>query len=63
MKEHLILDLLKQRAGFILLTDKSSPEQIKQQLGMSKKTFKKAVGSLYKQKRIQLEEKGIRLLH
>lgn len=57
-----ILDLLELRAGFILLTDKSSPEQIKQQLGMSKKTFKKAVGSLYKQKRIQLEEKGIRLL-
>lgn len=57
-----ILDLLKKRAGFILLTDKSSPEQIKQQLGMSKKTFKKAVGSLYKQKRIQLEEKGIRLI-
>lgn len=58
-----ILDLLKKRAGFILLTDKSSPELIKQQLGMSKKTFKKAVGSLYKQKRIQLEEKGIRLIH
>lgn len=58
-----ILDLLKRRAGFILLTDKSSPEQIKQQLGMSKKTFKKAVGSLYKQKRIQLEDNGIRLLH
>lgn len=58
-----ILDLLKKRAGFILLTDKSSPEQIKQQLGMSKKTFKKAVGSLYKQKRIQLEDKGIRLIH
>jgi predicted RNA-binding protein (virulence factor B family) len=57
-----ILDLLKRRAGFILLTDKSSPEQIKEQLGMSKKTFKKAVGSLYKQKRIQLEDKGIRLL-
>jgi predicted RNA-binding protein (virulence factor B family) len=57
-----ILDLLKRRAGFISLTDKSSPEQIKEQLGMSKKTFKKAVGSLYKQKRIQLEDKGIRLL-
>ncbi|MGH1335184.1 MAG: CvfB family protein [Aureispira sp.] len=57
-----ILDLLEKRAGFILLTDKSSPEQIKQQLGMSKKTFKKAVGSLYKEKRITLEDKGIRLV-
>lgn len=57
-----ILNLLEKRAGFILLTDKSSPEQIKAQLGMSKKTFKKAIGSLYKQKIVSLEEKGIRLM-
>jgi predicted RNA-binding protein (virulence factor B family) len=57
-----ILDELKRRAGFLRLHDKSSPEQIKQQLGMSKKTFKKAIGSLYKQKRIQLEKDGIRLV-
>ncbi|BDS11794.1 CvfB family protein [Aureispira anguillae] len=57
-----ILDLLKKRDGYLLLTDKSSPELIKKQLGMSKKTFKKSIGTLYKQKRIQLEDKGIRLL-
>lgn len=57
-----ILDLLKQREGYLLLTDKSSPDRIKSELGMSKKTFKKSIGALYKQKLIKLEEKGIRLL-
>jgi predicted RNA-binding protein (virulence factor B family) len=56
-----ILDLLKERKGYLLLTDKSSPDLIKQELGMSKKTFKKSIGSLYKQKIILLEDKGIRL--
>ncbi|WMX12582.1 S1-like domain-containing RNA-binding protein [Aureispira sp. CCB-E] len=57
-----ILNLLKKRDGYLLLTDKSSPELIKKQLGMSKKTFKKSIGALYKQKRISLEDRGIRLL-
>lgn len=56
-----ILDLLKQRKGYLLLTDKSSPDLIKKELGMSKKTFKKSIGALYKQKIILLEDKGIRL--
>jgi predicted RNA-binding protein (virulence factor B family) len=56
-----ILDLLKERKGYLLLTDKSSPELIKKELGMSKKTFKKSIGALYKQKIILLEDKGIRL--
>ncbi|MFT5648174.1 MAG: putative RNA-binding protein (virulence factor B family) [Aureispira sp.] len=56
-----ILDLLKERKGLLLLTDKSSPDLIKKELGMSKKTFKKSIGALYRQKIILLEEKGIRL--
>lgn len=56
-----ILDLLKERRGYLPLTDKSSPDLIKKELGMSKKTFKKSIGALYKQKIILLEEKGIRL--
>jgi predicted RNA-binding protein (virulence factor B family) len=56
-----ILDLLKERKGYLLLTDKSSPDLIKKELGMSKKTFKKSIGALYKQKIILLEDKGIRL--
>ncbi len=48
-----------QKAGFILLTDKSSPESIKFHLQMSKKAFKRAIGNLYKQKLIDLESDRI----
>jgi len=53
-----ILDLLKQKDGFVKLTDKSQPEEIYSELEMSKKTFKKALGSLYKSKLIRLSEEG-----
>lgn len=45
--------------GFLLLTDNSSPESIKFHLQMSKKAFKRAIGSLYKSKKIKLEEDRI----
>jgi predicted RNA-binding protein (virulence factor B family) len=48
--------------GFLNLNDKSSPKEIADQLGMSKKVFKKAVGALYKQKRLEINEKGIKLI-
>ena len=50
------------REGFVLLTDKSSPESIRFQMQMSKKSFKKAVGNLYKQKRITIESDRIVLI-
>ena len=56
-----LLDVLKTKAGFLPLTDKSPSEIIYHQLGMSKKTFKKAVGSLYKSRIINIESEGIRL--
>ena len=56
----MILQKLKEsRGGFLLLTDKSSPEAIKFQLQMSKKAFKKAIGKLYKERRITLESDRI----
>jgi len=55
--------LQNSREGFILLTDKSSPESIKFHLKMSKKAFKKAVGSLYRQKLIVLKEDRIELVN
>tara|TARA_B100000497_G_scaffold55845_1_gene63862 strand:+ start:806 stop:1642 length:837 start_codon:yes stop_codon:yes gene_type:complete len=59
----LILEyLLNDENGFIKLTDKSSPEAIKSMLQMSKKSFKKAVGTLYKQRRIRIELDGIYLI-
>jgi len=43
------------------LNDKSSPEDIKKQFGVSKKVFKQAVGQLYKLKKILIEDKKIRI--
>lgn len=57
-----VLDKLKSQAGYMEVTDKSSPDTIKHVFGISKKSFKKAVGSLYKEKIIVIEEKGIRLI-
>lgn len=54
-----ILNALKQNDGFLPLNDKSSPDDIKYQLGMSKKAFKSAVGGLFKQKLITISEEGI----
>jgi len=46
----------------LYLSDKSSPEEIKDELQMSKKNFKKAIGSLYKEKVIELMDDRIKLL-
>jgi len=56
-----IISKLKENDGFISVTDKSSPDVIYQLFGASKKTYKKAVGALYKKRVISLEEEGIRL--
>lgn len=60
--EIIILNALRQQDGFIALHDKSSPDEIKYQLNMSKKAFKNAVGGLFKQKLISIEGDGIRFL-
>jgi predicted RNA-binding protein (virulence factor B family) len=56
-----VLKELEDNSGFINITDKSSPEEIKELLQMSKRNFKKAVGSLYKQRLITIKEDGIYL--
>ena len=48
--------------GFLALHDQSPPELIRNQLGLSKKVFKKAVGGLYKDGLIELGDQGIKLL-
>ena len=58
----IILSALKENDGFLNLTDKSTPEDIKHKLGLSKKAFKKGLGKLYKQKIVELSEDGIKLL-
>ena len=56
-----IISKLKKNKGFLPLTDNSSSLEIKTTLEMSKKTFKKTIGLLYKQRMITLENDGIRL--
>lgn len=60
--DKILTKLNDSREGFILLTDKSSPESIKFHLKMSKKSFKKAVGNLYKQKQIIIKSDRIELI-
>lgn len=57
-----IMNYLNKGNGILRLTDSSSPEDIKAVLQMSKKSFKKAVGTLYKERKIRLEDDGIYLL-
>jgi predicted RNA-binding protein (virulence factor B family) len=54
-----ILDLLDQHGGFLPYHDKSDPEDIYDNLGMSKKAFKMAIGNLFKQHLIRIKENGI----
>lgn len=56
-----LLQYIKDHDGFITLNDKSAAETIYDAFGVSKKTFKKAVGDLYKRRLVVLEEGGIRL--
>lgn len=57
-----ILEALNENGGFMAVSDKSSPDMIQALFGISKKNFKKAIGSLYKQRRIVFESDGIRLV-
>lgn len=57
-----LIQKLKDHQGFLPLTDKSAPELIYQEMQMSKKVFKKAVGILYKRRMIKIEKDGIHLL-
>ena len=56
-----ILQFLKDNNGWLPLTDKSTPEEIRNKLNMSKKNFKKAIGDLYKNQLIELKDEGIAL--
>ncbi|WP_281559689.1 S1-like domain-containing RNA-binding protein [Thalassomonas sp. RHCl1] len=56
-----LLAYLADNDGYAPLHDKSSPEQIKRALGVSKKTFKATVGNLMKKGKITIEAQGIRL--
>ena len=56
-----LLNFIKENGGHTSMNDKTDAEEIYHTFGVSKKTFKKAVGDLYKKRLIVLEEGGIRL--
>ncbi len=58
----MILSALKAHKGFLPITDKSTPEEVYAQFSISKKAYKKAIGTLYKQRKIALEPNGIKLV-
>ncbi len=60
--QRVIVDAARANDGFLALHDKSPPEDIRAELSLSKKAFKRAVGALYKARRISLSPKGITLL-
>lgn len=58
-----LLNSLREKSNhFVALSDKSSPQDIYDVFGVSKKTFKRAVGALYKERLIEITDDGIRLL-
>lgn len=58
----IILAYLNKKGGFAPVHDKSDPQLISDIFGMSKGSFKKAIGGLYKERIISIEKDGIRLL-
>jgi hypothetical protein len=57
-----IVEALEQSGGKLAFDDDSSPAAIRQKFGCSKKSFKQALGALYKARRIRFEPPGIELL-
>lgn len=57
-----ILEVIKARGGRVAVTDKSPPEEIYALFGVSKKTFKRAVGTLYQQRLVLIDSEGISLV-
>ena len=56
-----ILELLDSYAGVLPFSEKASPEVIKRETGLSKNAFKRAVGHLYKERKVDLSDGKIRL--
>ncbi len=56
-----VLKIIKENDNYITVTDKSNPQVIYSIFSISKKSFKKAIGNLYKKKLIKIGKEGIRL--
>lgn len=60
--EKVVMDKLVGAGGFLPFSDKSNPDAIRREFGLSKKLFKKVIGGLYRQKLIRIEKEGIHKL-
>jgi len=57
-----VLEYLESHEGIMPFTDKSEPDEISEEFHMSKSAFKRALGSLYKAKKIELGDKFTKLI-
>lgn len=57
-----VLSVIEEFDGVLPFNDKANPEVIKREFGMSKNEFKRAVGRLYKERKIEIGEKSIRIV-
>ena len=58
-----ILELLESYAGVLPFSEKASPEVIKRETGLSKNAFKRAIGHLYKERKVDLSDGKIRRIY
>ena len=58
----IIREAMRRYRGALPFTDKADPERIKEEFGMSKAAFKRAIGKMLKQGEIEISTQGIRLL-
>lgn len=59
----LIMERIEKNGGMLPFTDKADPERIRNEFGMSKAAFKRAVGKLLKEKKIKIDEEQGKILH
>ena len=57
-----VYSIIEEFGGVLPFTDKANPEVIMRETGLSKNAFKRAVGRLYKERRVELKEKCIRIV-
>lgn len=57
-----IMEYLNTHDGYLELTDKSSPDLIERRFDMSKSTFKKSIGILYRQRKVTIHDDGVRIV-
>jgi predicted RNA-binding protein (virulence factor B family) len=60
-KQKILAKFADSKDGFLPFNSKSSPEELEKQFNLSKKAFKKAIGGLYKERKISITDDGIKL--